>query len=195
MRRLAIFASGLGSNFKAIQEAIENQMLNAKIELLISDKPKCLAIERAKYLNIKVFSFDAKNYAAKEIYESEILKRLINHSIDLVVLAGYMKIIGPVLLKGFKGKILNIHPSLLPAFKGKDAIGQAIKAKVNVTGVTIHYVNEELDSGRIIAQEELDISKMESRLEVEENIHKIEHRLYPNTIKKVLEDLYEKSTY
>lgn len=195
MRRLAVFASGFGSNFKAIQEAIDKEILNATIELLVSDKPKCLAIERAKHLDIEVFSFSARNYKDKETYELEILKRLNDNDIDLVVLAGYMKIVGPTLLQGFKGKILNIHPSLLPSYKGKDAIGQAINAKASFTGVTVHYVNAELDSGKIIAQERIDISNMKSRLEVEVNIHEIEHRLYPETIKKVLEDLYEKSTY
>lgn len=194
MRKLAVFASGLGSNFLAIQEAIDNHMLNAKIELLVSDNLKCLAIERAKHLNINVFSFEVNQYSNKASYEREILHKLNTNKIDLVVLAGYMRIIGDTLLKGFKGKIINIHPSLLPSFKGKDAIGQAINAKVKVTGVTVHYVNEELDSGKIIAQEELDISNMGSREEIEENIHNIEHRLYSNIIQKVLEDIYEKST-
>ncbi|XMB72980.1 phosphoribosylglycinamide formyltransferase [Mycoplasmatota bacterium WC30] len=195
MRRIAIFASGFGSNFQAIQAAIDNQILNAKIELLISDKPKCLAIERAKHLNINVFSFNAPQYSTKALYEKEILYKLVTNRIDLVVLAGYMRIIGDTLLKGFKGKIINIHPSLLPSFKGKDAIGQAINAKVKITGVTVHYVNEELDSGQIIAQEALDISKMSSREEIEMSIHNIEHRLYPKVIKNVLEDIHEKSTY
>jgi phosphoribosylglycinamide formyltransferase-1 len=195
MKKLAVFASGSGSNFQAIQEAIDNQMLDAKIEILISDKPKCFAIERARNLSINVFSFYANKYTDKDSYEEEILNLLETLNIDLIVLAGYMRILGPTLLKGFKGKILNIHPSLLPAFKGKDAIGQAIDAKQNIIGVTIHYVTEELDSGMIIAQEKLDISHMNSKTEIEENIHKIEHQLYPNIIKKVLEGYYEKSTY
>jgi phosphoribosylglycinamide formyltransferase-1 len=195
MKKLAVFASGSGSNFQAIQEAIDNQMLDAKIEILISDKPKCYAIERARNLNINVFSFYANKYIDKDSYEEEILNLLETLNIDLIVLAGYMRILGPTLLQGFKGKILNIHPSLLPAFKGKDAIGQAISANENIIGVTIHYVTEELDSGMIIAQEKLDISHMNSKTEIEENIHKIEHQLYPNIIKKVLEGYYEKSTY
>ncbi|MDD3122350.1 MAG: phosphoribosylglycinamide formyltransferase [Candidatus Izemoplasmatales bacterium] len=195
MKKLAVFASGSGSNFQAIQEAIDNQMLDAKIEILISDKPKCFAIERARNLSINVFSFYANKYTDKDSYEEEILNLLETLNIDLIVLAGYMRILGPTLLKGFKGKILNIHPSLLPAFKGKDAIGQAIDAKQNIIGVTIHYVTEELDSGMIIAQEKLDISHMKSKTEIEENIHKIEHQLYPNIIMKVLEGYYEKSTY
>lgn len=187
MKKLAIFASGFGSNFQAIQDAIDDRMLDAKIEILISDNPKCLAIERAGNLNINVFSFYANSYANKDSYEKKILNKLECLNIDLVVLAGYMKIIGPTLLHGFKGKFLNIHPSLLPAFKGKDAIGQAINAKVKKTGVTVHYVTDKLDSGKVIAQEELDISNMNSRAEIEENIHIIEHRLYPKIIKKVLE--------
>jgi phosphoribosylglycinamide formyltransferase-1 len=192
MNRLAVFASGFGSNFKAIQDAIKQNELNAKIELLVSDKPNCLAIERAINDNIPVFSFNAKDYQKKEDFENEILERLDEYKIDLIVLAGYMRIIGETLLKGFKGKILNIHPSLLPLYKGKDAIGQALKDNAIITGVTIHYVNEELDSGEIIVQEKIDISQMKTRDEVEYHIHKIEHELYPKTIKKVLEELNEK---
>lgn len=195
MWKLAVFASGFGSNFQAIQEAIINKHLKAEIKILISDQPKCLAIERAKHYNIEVFAFSAKEYSTKVDYEYAILKKLEEFNVDLVVLAGYMRIIGPTLLHGFKGKIINIHPSLLPDFKGKDAIGQAIIAKAKTTGVTVHYVNEELDSGQIIAQEKLDISDMNSKAEIEENIHRIEHSLYPIIINKVLEDLYEKSTY
>jgi len=195
MKNLAIFASGFGSNFKAIQEAIDHKELDARIAILISDQPLCVAVKRAKKYNIDVFSFHPKDYASKEDYEFEILEELKKHQVDLVILAGYMRIIGRVLLKGFQSKIINIHPSLLPDFKGKDAVGQAIKANVKCTGVTVHYVNEELDSGQIIAQETLDISEMKSRLEIEENIHKIEHKLYPQTIRKVLEDLNEKSNH
>lgn len=188
MKKIAVFASGFGSNFNAIQQAILNKELNAEIKLLVSDKPECLAIERAKHYNIDIFAFSAKKYNSKIDYETKILNLLNNYEIDLVVLAGYMKIIGHTLLKGFSGRIINIHPSLLPRYKGKDAIGQAIESRARITGVTIHYVNEELDSGEIIAQEVLDISKMSSREEIEENIHKIEHVLYPETIKKILED-------
>jgi len=195
MRKIAVFASGFGSNFTAIQEAIKNNTIKAKIQILISDQPLCLAIERAKHYNIDVFAFNTKLYSSKTAYEQEILDKLNDLEIDLIVLAGYMRIIGPTLLRGFKGKILNIHPSILPNFKGKDAIGQAIESKTKVTGVTVHYVNEELDSGEIIAQEELDISNMKSRAVIEENIHRIEHRLYPKIINQVLEELYEKSTY
>lgn len=193
MRNIAVFASGFGSNFQAVYDAIERNEIQAKIKILISDKPNCKAVERAKMHNIKVFSFLAKKYLNKEEYEKEILEVLKAEEINLVVLAGYMRIIGNTLLKGFKGKIINIHPSLLPNFKGKDAIGQAIEARVKETGVTVHYVNEELDSGEIIEQVKLDISKLKSREEIETKIHEIEHMIYPRTIKKVLEDLNEKS--
>jgi phosphoribosylglycinamide formyltransferase-1 len=195
MKKIAVFASGFGSNFQAIQEAIDNKKLNAKIELLVSDKPESYAVKRANKLHINVFVFKPKQYKDKASYETEILHKLSTYNIDLVVLAGYMRIIGPTLIHGYKGKIINIHPSLLPAFKGKDAIGQAIEAKVKVTGVTVHLVNEELDSGEIIGQETLDISNLDSRQEIEESIHSIEHKLYPNVIQNILEDIHEKSTY
>lgn len=187
MNNIAVFASGYGSNFQAIIDSIKSNYLSASIKLLVSDKPNCLAIERAHFENIPVFSFKAKNYPSKELYEKKILKQLDKYNIELIVLAGYMRIIGETLLKGFKGKILNIHPSLLPNYKGKDAIGQAIIDKAKITGVTVHYVNEELDSGEIVEQVSLDITNLKTRNEIELEIHKIEHKLYPKVIKKVLE--------
>lgn len=188
MNNIAVFASGFGTNFQAIIDAIKSNYLNANINLLVSDKPNCMAIERAHASNIDVFSFEAKDYPSKKSYELNILKKLKEHQTNLIVLAGYMRIIGDTLLKGFDGVILNIHPSLLPKYKGKDAIGQAISDQATVTGVTVHYVNEELDSGEIIEQVSLDISNLMSRNEIEMNIHRIEHDLYPRVIKKVLEE-------
>ncbi|KFZ27535.1 MAG: Phosphoribosylglycinamide formyltransferase [Candidatus Izimaplasma bacterium HR2] len=188
MKKIAIFASGTGSNFLAINDALNVNSNIAEVELLVSDKPNSLVVKHAQKLNKNVFTFTPKDFSRKIEYENIILSKLEEHEIDLIVLAGYMRIIGKTILSKYNKKIINIHPSLLPSFKGIDAIGQAIEHKVKVTGVTVHYVDEGVDTGEIIAQKSLDISSLNSREEIEKEIHKIEHLLYPNTIIKLLEE-------
>lgn len=189
MKNIAVFASGKGSNFVAIDASIKQGIIDANLCLLVSDKPNSLSVKKAEELGIECFAFDAKQYASKKDYERIILKKLQEKNIDLVILAGYMRLIGSTLLHNYPGRIINIHPSLLPAFKGKDAVGQAMATGVKVTGVTVHFVDEGMDTGKIISQRALDISTLKSREEIEREIHKIEHILYPITINKVLEDL------
>lgn len=189
MKNICVFASGTGSNFDAIVEATKSGLLKANVVLLVSDRPKSKAVEKAKKYGIDVFTFMAKEYTSKEEFEALILNEMKNRDVDLVVLAGYMRLIGHTLLSSYPKRILNIHPSLLPKFKGKDAVGQAMEAKVNKTGVTVHYVDEGMDTGEIIEQMELDISSMNTREEIETNIHSIEHKLYPKVIQNVLEEL------
>lgn len=186
MKNVAIFASGSGSNFQAIVEAVKSGSLQANISLMVCDKVGAFAIERAKKENIPQFVFTAKDYNSKAEYEKEILNKLREYDIDLIVLAGYMRLIGSTLLREFEGKIINIHPSLLPAFPGKDAIGQALNAKVKVSGVTVHFVDEGMDTGPIIAQKEIEISDDESLESLQTKIHAIEHELYPAVLQKVL---------
>ncbi len=189
MKNIAVFASGTGSNFQAIHEAIQNKEINANISLLISDRPKSKAVEKAKNFDINSFVFKAKTYESKAAYEKVILELLEKNNVKLIVLAGYMRLVGPTLLEKYPKRIINIHPSLLPSFKGIDAVGQAIAAKVKVTGVTVHYVDEGMDTGEIIAQKTLDITNLKTREEIEEEIHKIEHQLYPEVINKLMEVL------
>lgn len=189
MKNIAVFASGTGSNFLAIYNAINEKKIDAKLSLFVSDRPKSKSVEKAKALHLDSFIFYPKKYTSKEEYELEILEELEKRNVDLIVLAGYMRLIGHTLLHNYEKRIINIHPSLLPSFKGKDAVGQAMNARVKVIGVSIHYVDEGMDTGEIIAQEALDISNLTSREEIETRVHKIEHRLYPKTIQKVLEDL------
>lgn len=186
MKKIAVFASGSGTNFQAIVDAVERGELEIDIALLVCDKPNAYVIERAKKANIPQFVFTAKDYESKEQYEQAILRQLQEKNIEFIVLAGYMRLIGKTLLDAFEGRIVNIHPSLLPAFPGKDAIGQALKAKVRVTGVTIHYVDEGMDTGPIIAQKAVEIDENESRESVEKKIHAIEHQLYPTVLRKLL---------
>lgn len=189
MKKIAIFASGTGSNFIAIHNSIQSGYLKCKLALLISDRPKSKAIEQAKNLGIKHFSFSPKHYENKEAFETEIVELLQNHDIDLIALAGYMRLIGPTLLSNYEGKIINIHPSLLPLYKGKDAIGQALLDNATKTGVTVHYVDSGMDTGGIIKQVECPIEPNEQRETLEIRIHAIEHKLYSQVIKKLLEEM------
>lgn len=186
MKKIAVFASGSGTNFQAIVDASERGDLNAEIALLVCDQPDAYVIERAKKAKVPQFVFKAKDYESKEKYEQAILQELQNRNIEFIALAGYMRLIGKTLLEAFGGRIVNIHPSLLPAFPGKDAIGQAIQAKVRVTGVTIHYVDEGMDTGPIIAQKPVEIEENESRESVEKKVHAAEHQLYPAVLQTLL---------
>ena len=186
MKKIAIFASGNGSNFQAIIDEIEQGTLTAEVAALVTDNPACFAIQRALYHKIPVFSFIPKNYASKEEYEKAIAFYLIEKNVSLIVLAGYMRLIGEVLLSAFPHRIINIHPALLPAFPGKNGIQQAYNHGVKVFGVTVHYVDAGIDTGKIIAQECFKAAGTETLEQIEQKIHRIEHQLYPRVIKEIL---------
>ena len=186
MRRLAVFASGNGTNFEAIAAACERGELPARVVLMVCDRPGARVVERAAAHGVECFVFAPKEYASKADYEQEIVRRLDAAGVELVCLAGYMRILGDELLGAYGGRIINIHPSLLPAFRGAHAIEQALEYGVKVFGVTIHYVDAELDGGRIIAQRAFpyegdDIGELEAM------IHAVEYPLYIETIKKLIE--------
>ena len=138
--------------------------------------------------NIPVFSFSAKQYENKAGYEREILDELHIHGVEFIILAGYMRLIGSTLLGEYSHRIVNIHPSLLPAFPGKDAIGQAFKAKVKETGVTIHYVDEGMDTGPIIAQEVVPILNGDTKDILQKRIQELEHDLYPKILHQLCQE-------
>lgn len=186
MINIAVFASGNGSNFQAIYEAVKHQRLDANISLVVCDRPGAQVIARAEKVGIPVFSFSAKDYESKSAYEEDLLIKLREHRVQLVVLAGYMRIVGEMLLEAFPGGIVNIHPSLLPSFPGKDAVEQAVAAGVKVTGVTVHYVDEGVDTGPIIAQQSVSIREGESIEAVTKRIHEVEHAIYPKILQKVI---------
>lgn len=185
MRRLAVFASGSGTNFEAIVRACEQGELAAEVVLMVCDKPGAKVVERAAQHGVEAFVFAPKQYASKADYEREIVRRLDAADVELVCLAGYMRIIGDELLGAYGGRIINIHPSLLPAFRGAHAIEQALEYGVKVFGVTIHYVDGELDGGRIIAQRAFPYEGSDIE-ELEPMIHAVEYPLYVETIKKLI---------
>lgn len=186
MKKIAVFASGNGSNFQAIADAVKDGFLSAELVLLVCDKPGAKVIERAQSAGIETFVFSPKEYPGKEAFETEIMAQLQRAGAEYLILAGYMRLIGKTLLEAYLQKIINIHPSLLPAFPGKDAIGEAFRYGVKMTGVTIHFVDEGMDTGPIIAQRALEIGEDDTLESIEKQIHKIEHFFYPQILHKVL---------
>src|SRR5690625_98808 len=186
--RLAIFASGTGTNYQAIDQAIKNGELDAEIVLLVCDQPSAKVIEKAKQNQLPTFVFSAGDYSDKIAFETEIVSELKNRSVDFIVLAGYMRLIGPTILNHYPRRMINIHPSLLPAFPGLDAVGQALDAGVKVSGVTIHYIDAGMDTGEIIAQEAVKVTPGMTKEDLQTTIQQIEHKLYPKTIQEIIHE-------
>ncbi len=190
-KRIAIFASGFGSNLQALIDYNNKHGLNGDIVLVFSNNKDAFALVRAKKNNIKAVFMDPTRYSSREKYDSKIIEMLEEEKIDLVVLAGYMLLLSQEFVHRFKNKILNIHPALLPSFKGTHGIKDAYRYGVKVTGVTVHFVDEDLDRGPIILQEAFPINPDESVEELEEKIHKVEHKIYPEAVKYFCEDRLE----
>ena len=184
-KKIAIFASGSGTNFEALAQACADGRLNADVVLMVCDKPGAKVIERAERFGVESFVFSPKSYPSKADFEREIVQMLRDRQVDLVCLAGYMRLVGDTLLAAYRGKIINIHPSLLPAFKGAHAVEDAVAYGVKVFGITIHYVDETLDGGKIIAQRAFPYDGNDPD-EVHRIGQKIEHELYVETVQKLL---------
>ena len=190
-KRIAVFASGFGSNLQALIDYNNKHGLNGDIVLVFSNNKDAFALVRAKKNNIKAVFMDPTRYSSREKYDSKIIEMLEEEKIDLVVLAGYMLLLSQEFVHRFKYKILNIHPALLPSFKGTHGIKDAYRYGVKVTGVTVHFVDEDLDRGPIILQEAVDIDPDDSVEELERKIHKVEHKIYPEAVKYFCESRLE----
>ena len=186
MHWLAVFASGSGTNFEAIAQACADGRLDAGIVLMVCDNPDAAVVGRAARFGIPSFVFSPKSYASKADYEREIIAKMDALGVELVCLAGYMRIVSDVLLEAYGGRIINIHPSLLPAFRGAHAVEQAVAYGVKVYGITIHYVDAVLDGGKIIAQRAFEYDGNDPE-EVHRIGQKIEHQLYIETIAKLIQ--------
>lgn len=186
MKKIIIFASGSGSNFQTLVEKLHGKA--CEVALLVCDKPGAYCLERAAKLNIPTYSFNPKDFPSKADFEQEIINQIQPIDPDLIVLAGYMRIFGPTFLAAYEGKIINIHPALLPAFPGRDGIGDALAYGVKIMGVTVHYVDAGIDTGKIIQQDSFKRTGAETVEEIKKKIHALEHELYP----KVILDLLEK---
>lgn len=201
IKRIAVFASGEGSNARAIFEAIRLKKLEGvDLVLLVSDQPNCGAVTWANSLGAEKLPVFAESFTKNEsnnFYE-KIVRTLKNASVDWVVLAGYMRLLPDEFLEMFQSeregvkffKVVNIHPSLLPAFKGKDGYAQAFEAGVKVTGVSVHLVETEMDSGPLCAQKAFSIESCRSAQEVRKLGIEIEHDLYPTTLQWLLNDSF-----
>jgi phosphoribosylglycinamide formyltransferase-1 len=185
-KQLAVFASGTGTNFEAIARACAEGAIPADVAVMVCDKPGAAVIEKAARYGVETFVFSPKDYPSKAAFEAEIVKVLDAKKVDLVCLAGYMRIVGETLLGAYEGRIINIHPSLLPSFKGAHAVEDAVAYGVKVYGITIHWVNADLDGGRIIAQRAFDYDGNDPA-EVHRIGQKIEHALYIETINKLIQ--------
>lgn len=182
MLRFAVFASGKGSNLQAIIDAVKAGSIKADLALIFSDNRKAFALKRAETAGIKTLCLERKDYASPQSYDRDIVIYLKEHKIDFVVLAGYMRLLTPFFLKQYDQKVLNVHPSLLPAFKGMQAIKDTFTYGCKVAGVTIHIVDEKMDHGPIILQEAFKITEKETLESLTEHIHKIEHKIYPKAV-------------
>ena len=188
MKNLAVFASGTGTNFEAIAKACAEGVIDARVAVMICDVPGAAVVAKAERYGVPTFVFSPKSYqGGKAAYEKEIVELLDREKIDLVCLAGYMRIVGDVLLGAYGGRIINIHPSLLPAFRGAHAVEQAVAYGVKVYGITIHYVDAVLDGGKIIAQRAFEYDGSDPE-EVHRIGQKIEHALYIETINRLLNE-------
>lgn len=183
MKKIGIFASGTGTNFDALASSEEIKNL-ADIEIMVCDKPGAKVIKKAEDKNIKTFVFNPKDYENKAAYEKEILEKV--KDLDYIFLAGYMRILSKDFLENFKGRVVNIHPSILPKYKGRESIKRAYEARDSYIGVTIHYVNEEIDGGKILAQDKFKVDYSNTLDEVESKVHELEHRLYIKTAVEIL---------
>lgn len=183
--RIAVFASGSGSNFQAIADAVKAGRLDVRIELLVCDRPQAPVVERARQMDVPVHTFRPKEYPNREAYEQEILELLRAKQVDLVVLAGYMRILTPVLVEAYWGRMINVHPSLLPSFPGLHAVRQALEHGVKVTGITVHLVDGGLDTGPILAQRALEVRPDDTEASLSERIHPLEHELFPQVIQQI----------
>ena len=178
----AVFASGFGGNLQAIINAVKRRQIRADLKLVLSDRADAYALKRAQKANVPTVFIDPKNFKDRESFDRVVVAILKREKIDFVVLAGFMRILSPYFIKTFPNKILNIHPSLLPAFKGARAIQDAFDYGVKATGVTVHFVDEEVDHGAVILQEAVPVSAQDTLDSLEAKIHKVEHRIYPKAI-------------
>lgn len=180
--RVAVFASGSGTNLQAI---IDAGIDTIEIGLVFSNKPDAYALERAKNHNIPTEVLDHKSYKDRSEFDREIIKIIEPYKLDLIILAGYMRILSSDFVRAYRGKIINIHPALLPSFPGINSARQALEYGVKYTGVTVHYVDEGVDTGPIILQSIVQIKDGDTEESLLEKIHKVEHQIYPDAIRLV----------
>jgi phosphoribosylglycinamide formyltransferase 1 len=190
-RRIAVLASGRGSNFQAVIDAISAGKIPARCVALITDNPKAYAIERAQKAGIPTVVVDYASFPSREVYERALLSAMQQQDADLYVLAGYMRILGKGIVLAFPGKMVNIHPALLPSFTGLHAQRQALEYGVKIAGCTVHFVDEHLDCGPIILQRSVPVLEGDDEEALAERILSEEHIAFPEAIRLFCEGRVE----
>jgi phosphoribosylglycinamide formyltransferase-1 len=186
--RVAILLSGRGSNFEAIYQDSLSDTANFEIVAVISDKKEARGLERAKEFGLNAYLVSPKELKPKEVYEAKILEILTSHHVELICLAGYMRIVGDTLLSAYKGRIMNIHPALLPSFPGLHAQAQALEYGVKVSGCTVHFVDPGVDTGPIILQKAVAVNEDDTEASLSQRILNQEHRLFSQAIRLFCEN-------
>ncbi|MFH1359796.1 MAG: phosphoribosylglycinamide formyltransferase [Candidatus Omnitrophota bacterium] len=182
MMTFACLVSGRGTNLQTILNVIKKGKLKTRCAVVLSDNEKALALKRAVKAGVKAVYINPKDFRTRALFDRAILDYLKAERVDFVVLAGFMRVLSPAFVRAYRNKILNIHPALLPNFRGAHAIRDAFKSGVDTTGVTVHFVDEKVDHGPIILQEKVKISPKDTLASLEAKIHKVEHKLYPKAI-------------
>lgn len=180
---LGVLASGRGSNFQAIVDAIESGRLNASVKLLVVDNPGAFAVERAKKHSIESLCLNPREFATKDDFFRRIAEELAARGVELVVLAGFMRIVRAPLINAFRNRIMNIHPALLPSFPGLHGQKQAVDYGVRISGCTVHFVDEGMDTGPVIIQAAVPVFADDTEDSLSERILKLEHRIFPEAIR------------
>jgi len=182
MINIGVLASGRGTNLQAIIEAIKEGKIEGRISIVISDNRDAFALKRVEQHNIETRYINFKEFKTREDYDKKIMECLKEKDVDLVVLAGYMRILSPYFIRTYKNKIINIHPALLPSFPGLHAQRQAVEYGVKISGCTVHFVNEGVDSGPVILQKAVEVKDNDTEESLAERILKEEHQIYPRAI-------------
>jgi phosphoribosylglycinamide formyltransferase-1 len=184
MINAGVLASGRGSNLQAMIDAINSQYIkNARISIVISDKEDAIALERARKRNIPALFLDPKKFADRPTYDQEVASELEAHKVDLVLLAGYMRILNPEFVRRFRGRLMNIHPALLPSFPGLHPQRKALEWGVKISGCTVHFVTEDVDAGPIILQSPVSVKKGDTEESLTMRILEKEHKIFPRAVK------------
>lgn len=184
---IAVLCSGSGTNLQAIIDAVKSGAIPATIAIVISDKKDAFALERAKKAGIETLVLNPKSFKAREDFDKEVIESLKKRDVGLVVLAGFMRLLSSHFINEYRNRVMNIHPALLPAFKGACGIKDALAHGVKVTGVTVHFVDENLDNGPVILQEAVEIKDGDTEESLLDRVHKVEHELYPEAIRLFVE--------
>ena len=183
MIRVGVLASGSGSNFSALAAALNVEGSPARVELLVCNVPGAKVLERAAAAKIEAVLLDHRAEPSRELFDAKLAQLLVDRKIELVCLAGYMRLVTPSFLRRFPGKVINIHPALLPSFPGLHGVRQAIEAGVKVAGCTVHFVDEGTDTGPIIAQAAVPVLPQDDEAKLAARIQLEEHRLYPSVVR------------